>query len=312
MATDYATLKKGGWMRQKQKNYFALRIHVTGGHLTDEQMAGISLVAKKYGHGYVHLTARQSLEIPWMKLEDIEAIKAELAKYGVQPSVCGPRVRTITACQGSATCPSACIDTYALAQEIDERYFAKELPGKFKFGVTGCQNNCLKTEENDIGIKGAERVEWIEDNCIACGVCVKACRENAITLADGKITIDRDKCTNCGRCAKACPADAYEEHPGYIMSFGGMFGNHFHKGRQLVPFFESHDKLIQICDTVIRFFHDNAQPGDRLQFAVDRYGQDRFDELIRETFAKSEESAKKEASEPLELSDWKLRTDLQK
>ena len=96
------------------------------------------------------------------------------------------------------------------------------------------------------------------------------------------------------------------------MSFGGMFGNHFHKGRQLVPFFESHDKLIQICDTVIRFFHDNAQPGDRLQFAVDRYGQDRFDELIRETFAKSEESAKKEASEPLELSDWKLRTDLQK
>ncbi|MFR0781422.1 MAG: hypothetical protein ACLSHP_00200 [Coprococcus sp.] len=31
----------------------------------------------------------------------------------------------------------------------------ENLPHKFKFGVTGCQNNCLKAEENDVGIKGA-------------------------------------------------------------------------------------------------------------------------------------------------------------
>ncbi len=311
MAVDYAVLKKGGWMRQKQKNCFALRVHVVGGHLTDKQMEGISYVAKKYGHGYVHLTARQSLEIPWMKLEDIDAIKKDLAKYDVQPSVCGPRVRTTTACQGNATCPSACIDTYGLAQEIDARYFAKELPGKFKFGITGCQNNCLKTEENDIGIKGAMRVAWQEDKCINCGVCVKACRANAIQLKDGKITIDWEKCTYCGRCAKACPVDAYEEHPGYIMSWGGLFGNHIHKGNQIVPFFESHDKLIQLCDTTIEFFHDHAQPGDRLQFCIEREGEEKFNQLIRDTFATSEEEAKKQAEKPLELTDWKLREDLQ-
>ena len=154
MATDYAALKKGGWMRQKQKNRFALRVHVVGGHLTDEQMKVISEVAKKYGEGYVHLTARQSLEIPWIRLEDIEEVKEALAKGGVTPSVCGPRVRTTTACQGNRTCPSACIDTYALAQEIDARYFARELPGKFKFGVTGCRNNCLKTEEKRLRNQG--------------------------------------------------------------------------------------------------------------------------------------------------------------
>jgi hypothetical protein len=31
MAVDYATLKKGGFMRQKQKNNFSLRIRVVGG-----------------------------------------------------------------------------------------------------------------------------------------------------------------------------------------------------------------------------------------------------------------------------------------
>lgn len=312
MAVDYATLKKGGWMRQKQKNMFALRIHVVGGHMTAEQLAGVAKVCEKYGHGYVHLTARQSLEIPWMGLDDIENIKKDLAEYGVKASVCGPRVRTTTACQGSDTCPSACIPTYELAKEIDARYFAKELPGKFKFGCTGCQNNCLKTEENDVGIKGAERVEWIEDKCISCGVCVKACREGAITLKDGKITIDWDKCTYCGRCAKSCPMDAYEEHPGYIMSFGGMYGNHFHKGQQHFPFFESHDKLIQLCDAAIKFFNDHGQPGDRLQFCIAREGEDVFDKYIKDVYNTSEEEAKEEASKPLDLPDWKKRADLQK
>ena len=41
MAVDYAALKKGGWMRQKQKGKFALRVHVVGGTLTSEQLDAI-------------------------------------------------------------------------------------------------------------------------------------------------------------------------------------------------------------------------------------------------------------------------------
>lgn len=177
MAVDYATLKKGGFMRQKQKNNFSLRLRVVGGNLTAKQLAKIAEVSENYGDGYVHLTSRQSVEIPFVKLDDVEAVKDALAEGDVEPGVCGPRVRTITACQGEAICPSGCIDTYALAKELDDRYFAKELPHKFKFGITGCQNNCLKAEENDVGIKGGIKVSWKEDACIGCGVCVKACRQ---------------------------------------------------------------------------------------------------------------------------------------
>ena len=157
MATDYATLKKGGFMRQKQKNHFSLRLRVIGGQVTTEQLAKVAEVADKYGHGYIHLTSRQGIEIPYIQLDDIEDVKNALAEGNVSPGVCGPRVRTITACQGSVTCPNGCIDSEALAVELDERYFGRELPHKFKFGITGCQNNCLKAEENDLGIKGGVR-----------------------------------------------------------------------------------------------------------------------------------------------------------
>lgn len=143
---DYAALKKGGFMKQIQKGYGSLRLQVIGGNLTAENIKTIAEVAEKYGHGYVHMTSRQGVEIPFIKAEELEEVKAELAKGGVKPGVCGPRVRTVTACQGKEICPSGCIDTYTLAKELDARYFGRELPHKFKFGVTGCQNNCLKAE----------------------------------------------------------------------------------------------------------------------------------------------------------------------
>ena len=186
---DYAALKNGGFMRQKQKGCFSLRIALVGGNLTAENIKTVAEVAEKYGHGYVHMTSRQGIEIPFIKVEDINVVKEELAKGGVGTGVCGPRVRTVTACQGNAVCPSGNINSYDIAVKLNERYFGRELPHKFKFGVTGCQNNCLKAEENDVGIKGAAIVSWKQDACINCGVCEKACREGAITIADGVVKV---------------------------------------------------------------------------------------------------------------------------
>lgn len=66
-----------------------------------------------------------------------------------------------------------------IAKELDERYYARELPHKLKFGITGCQNNCLK-----------------------------ACRTRALTEQNGKILLDPEKCNFCGRCVKSCPTES--------------------------------------------------------------------------------------------------------
>lgn len=285
MATvDYAALKKGGFMRQKQKGYFSLRLQVVGGNLTAENIRTVSEVAEKYGKGYVHMTSRQGIEIPFIHFDDIETVREELAKGGVNPGVCGPRVRTVTACQGSEICPSGCIDTYELAKEFDAHYFGRELPHKFKFGVTGCQNNCLKAEENDIGVKGGMEVTCDHSACISCGVCVKACRSGAITLTSEGIQIDRSKCNYCGRCVKSCPTDAWKGESGYLVSFGGLFGNQIYKGEQLLPIIKDKETLFRVTDAAVRFFEEHANAGERFRLMLQRVGEEEFRKVIREAY----------------------------
>ena len=252
---DYAALKKGGYMRQKQKGYGSLRLAVVGGNLTAENIKTVAEVAEKYGRGYVHMTSRQGIEIPFIKVEELAEVKEALAKGGVGTGVCGPRVRTVTACQGSEVCPSGCIDTYTLAKELDERYFGRELPHKFKFGVTGCQNNCLKAEENDVGIKGGMNIEYKEDDCISCGVCVKACR-----------------------------VDAWKGTTGYIVSFGGTFGNNIYKGEELLPLILDKETLFRVTDAAINFFEKNANPSERFRKTLQRVGEEDFRSQLKDAY----------------------------
>lgn len=75
-------------MRQKQKGYGSLRLAVVGGNLTAENIKTVAEVAEKYGRGYVHMTSRQGIEIPFIKVEELAEVKEALAKGGVGTGVC--------------------------------------------------------------------------------------------------------------------------------------------------------------------------------------------------------------------------------
>ncbi|MFH1512055.1 MAG: DUF362 domain-containing protein [Bacillota bacterium] len=43
-----------------------------------------------------------------------------------------------------------------------------------------------------------------ESQCVGCGMCIRACGSDAITMVHHKAVIDPEKCSGCGRCVGAC------------------------------------------------------------------------------------------------------------
>ncbi|MBQ2651804.1 MAG: 4Fe-4S binding protein, partial [Clostridia bacterium] len=46
------------------------------------------------------------------------------------------------------------------------------------------------------------------EKCIGCGLCQGSCANGAITIVDGKATIDQNTCILCKVCIDACPVGA--------------------------------------------------------------------------------------------------------
>ncbi|MDR2344364.1 MAG: hypothetical protein LBD86_07530 [Spirochaetaceae bacterium] len=154
MEIDAAALKSKGFFQQVQKDKFSLRLCTSGGTVATSFLKKVVDIADKYGGGQVHFTTRQQAEIPHIAAENVEAVQKLLSEAGVKTFIGGPRVRTVVACVGAAVCKFGQIDTLALAKEIHDRHFGRELPAKLKIALTGCKNNCAKVEANDIGVRG--------------------------------------------------------------------------------------------------------------------------------------------------------------
>ncbi len=54
----------------------------------------------------------------------------------------------------------------------------------------------------------SDPIKVLDDKCIGCTLCVKACPFGAIVMEDKKAVIDLTKCTICGACVKECKFDA--------------------------------------------------------------------------------------------------------
>ncbi len=71
--------------------------------------------------------------------------------------------------------------------------------------------NILRFEGSSIpeGLKKAalerEKRLHVDYWCEGCGRCVERCKQRAISIVEGKASVDRDKCVLCGYCGSACP-----------------------------------------------------------------------------------------------------------
>ena len=278
-AADIAKVKAWGFLWDKTTgDRFNCRVITRNGKITAEENRAITEAAELYGSGEIAMTSRLTVEIQGVPFENVEPIREYLAQYGLMTGGTGSKVRPVVSCKGT-TCQYGLIDTFALSNEIHERFFLGyndvKLPHKFKIAVGGCPNNCVKPDLNDLGIIG-QRVPQIDlEKCRGCKKCQieKGCPIKVAQMVDGKITVDPEKCNHCGRCIGKCPFGAFEDYTnGYRIYIGGRWGKKIAQGRYLDKVFTNKEEVLSVVEKAILLFREQGETGERFADTVARLG----------------------------------------
>lgn len=149
--------KSRGWLYNKGTDAFSARIITVNGKVNSGQLVSVARAAEKYGAGQITFTSRQTMEVLGVPVGKMEDFEKEIRRAGLSIGGTGAKVRPITACKGTV-CPRGLVDTFSLSERIHHEFYVKwhdvQLPGKFKIGVGGCPNNCIKPDLNDLGVIG--------------------------------------------------------------------------------------------------------------------------------------------------------------
>ena len=137
MSAQLSDYRLDGIYVQRQSGFFMQRVKLPAGVVSAGQARAIAAVAAHFGQGTIHLTTRGSMEIHWLKEDDLAQVKRELAKAGLTSrGACGGAVRGIT-------CGSQGVQGFPVLESLARRlhrHFTgnprfERLPKKFKIGL---------------------------------------------------------------------------------------------------------------------------------------------------------------------------------
>lgn len=143
--------EKGAILQRDNKTY-AVAPHIPCGVVTPEMLRKIADVSEKYNAQAIKITGATRIAIVGLDEEHIDKVWDDLQlDKGAAVGLC---VRSIRACPGTTFCKIGQQDALGVGMKLDQRYHGKELPGKFKMAVSGCQLSCAESWVRDIGLIG--------------------------------------------------------------------------------------------------------------------------------------------------------------
>ncbi|HKN86826.1 MAG TPA: ferredoxin--nitrite reductase [Nitrospiraceae bacterium] len=152
----------GLFLRQPTPGFFMIRVRIPGGRTTSLQLRALADIASTYGNGMLDLTTRQQIQLRHIRIEHVPVIFRKMEEAALTSMQTGmDNVRNIMTCPVAGLSPDEVLDAAPLVSALTEELVGhraySNLPRKFNIAVTGCPDNCLHTETQDLALVPAYR-----------------------------------------------------------------------------------------------------------------------------------------------------------
>lgn len=137
---------------QRDKKTYAIVPRIPCGLLNRKHLRAITDAVEKYDIPIVKLTSGQRIALVGLKEENLQEIYQDLEMDpGKATELC---LHYVQACPGTEVCKFGVRDSLGFGTRIEDLLAGRELPAKFKIGVSGCQFCCAENFVRDIGLLG--------------------------------------------------------------------------------------------------------------------------------------------------------------
>jgi nitrite reductase (NADH) large subunit len=152
----------GLFFRVPTPGNFMMRLRFNAGRGTAQQLRVIADLSDQYGKGFADLTTRQQIQLRWFTLADVPDIWRRLEEVGLHSRQTGmDNVRGICGCPVAGLTQHELFDATPVIDEYNKILLGNKeftnLPRKFNVTITGCMENCVHPETQDIGLVPAYR-----------------------------------------------------------------------------------------------------------------------------------------------------------
>ena len=152
----------GLFLRNPTPGFFMVRVRIPGGKTGSYQLRALADIAGTYGNGVLDLTTRQQIQLRQIRIEDVPAVFSKMDEVGLTALQTGmDNVRGVMTCPVAGMNPDEVSDATPIVRAITEEILGSRdysnLPRKFNVAVTGCPDNCIHMETQDLALVPAYR-----------------------------------------------------------------------------------------------------------------------------------------------------------
>jgi len=284
----------------ESSEFHTLRIQPPAGmHYDTKTLRKLCDIWAETGSGLITLHG-QSGDIMFQgaTTDQVQEAFDRLNEFGFDMGGAGAAVRTSMSCVGHARCEQSCFDEVRAHRNVVNNFLDEmhrpALPYKFKFKFSGCPNDCVNAiQRADMAVIGTWRddikVDQDEVKTYITGAgrqyfidhVLAMCPTRAISLKDdGTIDIDNRNCVRCMHCINVMnKALSPGDDKGVSILLGGKrtlkIGDLM--GTVVIPFMkletdEDFERLIEIGESIIDFWAENALDHERVGETIERIG----------------------------------------